>query len=340
MGKDSNIQWTGNTVNFWHGCEKVSPGCKYCYMYRDKARWNKDGREVIRSTDATFSAALKWRESIKVFTCSYSDFFIEEADEWRNDAWDIIRKTPHLTWQILTKRPERMKQCLPEDWGPDGYPNVWLGVSVENQKSANERIWQLIDTPAAVRFISAEPLLEKVDLLLNVIKTGNAIEPKIDWVIVGGESGHGSEPEDKYVKFGYRRCDISWITDIIEQCRRAKVPCFVKQLGTHLSKELGYSDRHGGNMDEWAPELQVREFPAEKPVSDKHLLMFYKMGWEQGNDKKSIQPEFTEKLFCQAWVYGRLDKRVGDGMNPIDLKPDQQIIDEIRSMQENKKTII
>lgn len=134
MTKNSLIQWTKLTWNPWHGCKKVSPGCKFCYMYRDKARYNQNPVIVQRSRQETFNSPLKWREPGFVFTCSWSDFFIDEADKWRQNAWDIIRRTPHLIYQILTKRPERIKQCLPPDWG-DGWQNVWLGTSVENQKN-------------------------------------------------------------------------------------------------------------------------------------------------------------------------------------------------------------
>jgi protein gp37 len=93
-----------------------------------------------------------------IFTCSWSDFFITEADKWRAEAWDIIRRTPEFTYLILTKRPDRIARCLPADWG-DGYPNVWLGTSAENQKYADQRIPELLKVPAAKRFLSLEPLL-------------------------------------------------------------------------------------------------------------------------------------------------------------------------------------
>src|SRR5688500_2786405 len=124
----TKIQWTDATVNFWTGCTKVSDGCKFCYMYRDKERLRKDPKTVLRTSDEIFYKALKWKDAKRIFTCSWSDFFIKDADEWRKDAWDVIRKTQHHQWQILTKRPERIKECLPEDWG-GGWDNVWLGVS-------------------------------------------------------------------------------------------------------------------------------------------------------------------------------------------------------------------
>jgi protein gp37 len=138
-------------------------------MYRDKARFKQDPRLVVRSSPATFNAPLRtgkdrYRSGDRIFTCSWSDFFIREADEWRADAWEVIRKRPDLIWQILTKRPERIRDHLPPDWG-SGWPQVHLGVSVENQDTAEERIPVLLRIPAAIRFLSMEPLLEGVDLL-------------------------------------------------------------------------------------------------------------------------------------------------------------------------------
>jgi protein gp37 len=171
MGK-TTIEWTDYTWNPWYGCHKVSEGCKNCYMFREMKWHGKDPNIVQRSK--TFYDPLKWaktwaldKQPIKVFTCSWSDFFIKEADPWRDKAWDIIKRTPNLVYQILTKRPENIETRLPEDW-KRGYPNVWLGVSIENQKTANKRLPLLMDTPAVVRFVSCEPLLEYVDLVKAV----------------------------------------------------------------------------------------------------------------------------------------------------------------------------
>src|SRR3989304_5402627 len=126
----------------------------------------KDFREIRRSAPSTFKAPLKWKEPRKVFTCSISDFFIEEADTWRDEAWEIIRRTPHLTYQILTKRPERILDCLPDDWlAFDAFENVWLGTSCENQRFVDERIAELLAVPASVHFLSCEPLLGPINLI-------------------------------------------------------------------------------------------------------------------------------------------------------------------------------
>lgn len=246
--KKSKIQWTGPTWNPWQGCKKVSEGCKYCYMFRDKERYGNKPSIVVKSK-TTFKKPLKWKDPQLVFTCSWSDWFIEQADLWRKDAWQIIKETPHHTYQILTKRPERILECLPDDWG-NGYDNVWLGVSVESDREKH-RIETLAKVPAKIRFISAEPLIGPVDL--NPLMA--TLESKFHWIILGGESGNNTG------KHRYRPCEESWIMNLINVSNRAGIKVFVKQLGTHLAGELGYKDRHGGDITEWEPHLQIREFP-------------------------------------------------------------------------------
>lgn len=245
MAEQSKIQWTEATWNPWHGCKKVSEGCKYCYMYRDKERYKQDPVTVLRSK-GNFNAPLKWKEPKLIFTCSWSDWFIDEADAWRPEAWEIIKATPWHTYQILTKRPERIKRCLPEDWGRFGYKNVWLGVSVENQK-ATSRLKILKEIPAAVRFASIEPILELIDF--------NYTNKEINWVIVGGESGNDTG------KYRYRKCTKGMISWIALQCHEQGIPLFIKQLGTYLSKQLNLKDRHGGDITEWPEHLQIRQMP-------------------------------------------------------------------------------
>lgn len=211
MGKTTNIEWTDRTWNPWHGCTKVSPGCAWCYMWRDKARYGQDPQLVKRSAPSTFRSPLRWKEPALVFTCSWSDFFHETADAWRADAWEIIRRTPHLTYQVLTKRPERIAAHLPPDWGA-GWPNVWLGTSVENARWTH-RIQQLAEVPARVRFLSCEPLLGPVSI-------AHGLAPFIHWVIAGGESG----PKARTMK-------LEWAQALRDQCRYEGIPFFLKQLG-------------------------------------------------------------------------------------------------------------
>jgi protein gp37 len=245
----TKIQWTDHTVNFWTGCKKVSDGCKFCYMYRDKERYGKDPTTVVKVRQETIDKTLREAKAgDKIFTCSWSDFFIEEADQWRAGAWDIIRENPQLNWQILTKRPERIMECLPEDWG-DGWDHVWLGVSIESQKYIH-RIVTLAKIPAKIRFISAEPLIGEVDL--------TKCKPefvKFHWCIIGGESGNNNG------KYRYRICDIKWFEKIIKDLQDMGIKLFVKQTGTYLAKYLKLKDRHGGEINDWPIGLQVREFP-------------------------------------------------------------------------------
>src|SRR5688572_24986243 len=128
MSDQTAIEWTDKTWNPWHGCTAVSAGCDLCYMFREKRQYGQNPELVVRSK-TKFRDPLRWHEPERVFTCSWSDFFHVAADPWRPDAWQIIRDTPHLTYQILTKRPGRIRRCLPDDWGA-GYPNVWLMTTV------------------------------------------------------------------------------------------------------------------------------------------------------------------------------------------------------------------
>jgi protein gp37 len=145
-----------------------------------------------------------------VFTCSLSDFFIQDADEWRPEAWKIIRQTPNLIYQILTKRPHLISSRLPADWG-DGYSNVWLGVSVE-QKRFLSRMRELVKIPARVRFVSAEPLLEDLCPDLEIYVGG------FDQIIVGGESGNA-----------FRSMDLDWARHILTVCRWHNISFWFKQ---------------------------------------------------------------------------------------------------------------
>lgn len=313
MAKQTGIEWTEATWNPWHGCHKVSAGCKNCYMFREKKRFGHDPNVVVRSK-TKFYDPLKWKEPRTIFTCSWSDFFIEEADPWRDEAFAIMILTPH-TYQVLTKRPDRMLEWFNEKWQPapeqrfgrfhmpaetvgedrrcqvsrevselvDDYklvnldsedawtaegsmkalhfawppPNVWLGVSVEDQKTADERIPLLLQTPATLRWLSIEPLLGQVDLFKffdvhHGDEGTNSFDPKIDWVVVGGESGPDARPMHP-----------NWVRSIRDQCKAAGVPFFFKQWG------------------EWLHDSQAKEWlwPEFVATNRKHdLALFTGMG--------------------------------------------------------------
>lgn len=254
MGKTTGIEWTHRTWNPWQGCTKVSDGCKNCYMYTEKHRYRQNPFVVVRSK-TTFYAPLKWKPDKEVgqwrtpelvFTCSWSDWFHEAADPWRDEAWDIIRRTPHLTYQILTKRPELIAARLPKDWGNDGWPNVWLGTSVENEKNQG-RVPLLLEIPARLHFLSLEPLLGPVSLFgpwhdylrgwdcrpthspgcspeegcgPNCGEAEQFETNKIGWVIAGGESGPRCRPMEE-----------DWLRVLRDQCAAAGTPFLLKQLG-------------------------------------------------------------------------------------------------------------
>ena len=221
MGENTAISWTNNTWNPWVGCRKVSQGCKNCYMFREQERYGNDPKMVRRTAPATFNAPLKWKEPAMVFTCSWSDFFIEEADEWRADAWKIVKETPHLTYQILTKRIESVTLDMPE-WPR----NAWLGVTAENQDELDSRwpvlqwLGRLYGIP--VLFLSIEPMLSIVDIsdALYWQETPSKWGRGVDWVIVGGESGPGARP-----------MDLDWARNVREQCLDNEIPFFFKQVG-------------------------------------------------------------------------------------------------------------
>ncbi len=218
MGEHSDIEWTEHTWNPWEGCTKISEGCENCYMSRILAQFGKDPTVVRRTSDATFYAPLKWRRPAMVFTCSMSDFFHKDADPWRADAWEVIRRTPHLTYQILTKRIGSVKGRLPTDWG-SGWPHVWLGISVES----GEYLWRvktLLTIPAAIRLVSYEPALGPIDLVPYLTRKNETGE-RLDWVISGGESDF-KHP---------RPANLDWFRAVRDQCAQAGVPFFHKQHG-------------------------------------------------------------------------------------------------------------
>ena len=281
MGQETRIGWAHSSHNFWKGCHPCSPGCAHCYMFAGQRRWGLDPTVVKRTADSTFYAPLRWpvlTPSRRIFACSWSDFFLPEADEWRDDAWDVIRRTPYHTWMVLTKHPERIADHLPSDWG-HGWPHVWLGVSVENNRFVH-RVETLIQVPTLTRFISAEPLLGPLDLhrvlwsavgnTADYFRNGRMVSggiggqtisgrPRnaVHWIIPGGESGdlHGERPCPA------RRMDPDWTRDVIRQAREADSPLFVKQRGTVLAHEWGLRNRRGENPAEWPAEFRIQEFP-------------------------------------------------------------------------------
>lgn len=264
MGDTTGIFWTDHTWNAWWGCNEVSEGCDHCYartwtnFTRGYGYWGppiSSGRLVTRET--TWAAPVRWnRKAVAgdrrwtsrwrppvregesdrrlVFCASMSDVFEfnPQLDYARERLWRLIEATPHLDWQLLTKRPMNVKRMYPRRWLENPPPNVWLGTSVELQKWAAPRIGALLEVPAAVHFVSAEPLLGPLNL-----------EPwlgRVTWVITGGESGPGHRP-----------FDLAWVDGIDRQCRRWGVAHFFKQVG-------GRRPGSGGCL---LGGVEVKEFP-------------------------------------------------------------------------------
>lgn len=279
MSAITGIEWTDHTFNPWWGCTRVSPGCAHCYAATLSGRltgtdlWKPGGARRFFG-QKHWNDPLKWNrwagekgERRRVFCASMADAFEDhpELQGWREHLWRTVSATPNLDWQILTKRPENVRRFLPFLWRVAPQTNVWIGTSVEDQEAADRRIPDLLLAPAAVRFLSVEPLLESVNLNLGRDTLDRfSAAPRIDWVIVGGESGSKARP-----------CDIRWIRDVRSQCANANVPCFVKQLGARPTEylsdgtdsgefddvPLGLHDRKGGDPAEWPEDLRVREFP-------------------------------------------------------------------------------
>lgn len=254
MARDTGIEWTTHTWNPWRGCRKVSAGCKHCYMFREQEKRGVDPTKIVRASDRTFNAPLTWEttgEPTFIFTCSYSDFFLPEAKEWRDEAWQVIRNTPWFTYQILTKRPQCVDNYLPKDWG-DGYPNVWLGVTVEGPDYFY-RIGKIIRTPAVLHFVSFEPLIDKINKAPRFFASMADTYPDLPmpkWAIIGGESGRPARPMKP-----------RWALDLMTDLMAEGVAVFIKQLGSHWATSVGAQNWKGANPDEWPSALRVREMP-------------------------------------------------------------------------------
>lgn len=336
MSANTSIEWTDKTWNPVRGCSMVSEGCRNCYAMKVATRFSgpgqpyeglaKDGKWTgkVKLIEAALEEPLRWRKPCRIFVNSMSDLFHEQLSfleiarvfavmasatlgcHKHHDHEDECWTGNKHTFQILTKRPERMREfikeaptifaenfhpeeaiCVSLEVGHWPLRNVWLGVSVEDQKAADERIPLLLEAGAAVRFLSCEPLLGPIDLRAFTYygsKVGN--NRGIDWVIVGGESGPQARP-----------CGLEWVRHLADQCKMAGIPYFVKQLGRWiLGEETGFglpqkwmfpggavwvpgiigpdnykrpdnavafqlTDNKGGNWNDWPKDLRVRQFP-------------------------------------------------------------------------------
>ena len=212
--------------NPWHGCHKISPGCANCYVYRRDESIGKDASVVTRTGD--FNLPLKKNrqgeykltaEDGIVFACMTSDFFLEDADEWRQDCWDMIRKRQELQFHIITKRIDRFEQCMPSDWC-DGWDNVTICCTCENQDRADQRLPSFLRLPIKHREVICEPMLEEINME-KYLRTG-----LIEHVSCGGESGDNARP-----------CNFRWIQEVRRECIRCGVPFTFKQTGAVFKKD-------------------------------------------------------------------------------------------------------
>ena len=313
MSDKTGIAWTNATWNPVTGCTKVSQGCKHCYAEREWARLSANPKATayfgraftdVACHEDRLDQPLRWQKPRRIFVNSMSDLFHEDVpDAFIDQVFAVMALAERHTFQVLTKRPERLcdylnaknrefligERAMPEvskgDFGLLEWPikNVWLGVSVEDQSTADERIPLLLQTPAALRWVSAEPLLSKIDLThleldpfnyYNAL-TGDTImldrtiipmENTLSWVVAGGESGNFA-----------RELDSRFLYALVSQCKNAGTPIFVKQLGYRFmdldnafygagieaaDKGRKLISRAGANMEEWPEYLRVREWPA------------------------------------------------------------------------------
>jgi protein gp37 len=250
MSSISKIEWTDATWNPVRGCSKVSPGCKHCYAERFAERFRgipghpfEQGFDV-RLVPEKLAEPLKWSEPRMIFVNSMSDLFHSEVpDEYIARVTTIMKVARWHTYQVLTKRSERMRDLLRGSLSDvAGERHIWWGVSVEDRKHGFPRIADLQASPASVRFLSVEPLLEDL---------GTVSLDGISWVIVGGESGPGARPMKE-----------DWVLSIREQCKRAKVPFFFKQWGGVRKKEAGRT-LLGRTYDEFPKRVKNRPLPLD-----------------------------------------------------------------------------
>lgn len=292
--ENSKISWTHATFNGWRGCTKVaeSPACENCYAEGWAKRTGKDiwgarkPREI--GTESYWRQPYKWNQEAlaagerrRVFCASLGDVFEgrKDLDPQRERLWKLIGDTPQLDWLLLTKRPQNIRRMVPAEWLSQPRHNVWYGTTAETQKWLDIRAEFFVDLPAAVTFVSAEPLMEplwirrwtkhysqdvthdRLDapdgaMVGGMERVGDSWRRRsnvFDWLIVGGESGPGA-----------RRTDLSVFRDLRDQCRAPGIAFFMKQKGTVLAREMHCKDRAGADIDEFPEDLRIQEFPTPK----------------------------------------------------------------------------
>lgn len=244
--------------NPWHGCKKCSEGCQNCYMYYlDSKRGNFSSSEVVKTNNMYYPLsknrsggfAISSGEMLRV--CMTSDFFIEEADEWRDEAWDVIYRRPDVKFFLLTKRPQRVEKCLPRDWG-DGWENVFFNVTCENQRRADERIPILHSLPFKHKGIMTAPLIGEISIAKYLA------ENQIEQVICGGENYNGA-----------RECKYEWVKMLYDECKAADVTFAFIGTGNYFTKEDKRVIIRGGNREQAKAAFNYKLSYQGKPMEFK-----------------------------------------------------------------------
>ncbi len=264
MATDTKIEWADKTWNVVRGCERVSAGCINCYAERMAHRFSGEGQPYEGLTKLTRAGVrwtgkiqivpellkkpLDWKTPKRIFVNSMSDLFHKDVPlTFIYKVFEMMHLAPQHTYQILTKRPARVAEIVSKinfhlqrnyHYAVTPLKNVWLGVSCEDQRAVDERIPLLLKVPAAIRFVSAEPLLEQIDL--------SAYINKLDWVIAGAESGHGARPMDE-----------AWVESLQQQCEQAFVKFFYKQRLDEKGKKVSLPVLNGRSWAEF-PIVEAR----------------------------------------------------------------------------------
>lgn len=279
MRENIYVDW-----NPWHGCTKISDGCKYCYVYRQDEMYGAQISSQLCRKTGNFNLPIKKKrdKSYKIppkkiiFTCFTSDFLLEDADEWRQECWDMIRTRKDCFFYFFTKRIHRFKECIPNDWG-DGYDNVIVGCTVENQKMADFRLPIFKSLPIKHRSVIVSPLLEHTDISAYLDKS-------IGEVSVGGESGVNARP-----------CDYDWILDLRRQCVEKDVPFRFHQTGAYFIKDgKMYRVKRGYQL------VQARKANIDYKIGDYFIpekVAYYQNTVKQRSNSDEQEEEKEHKVF-------------------------------------------
>ncbi len=272
--------------NPWHGCHRYSEGCQNCYAYFLDKRYGRDTNEVVKNK-SDFNLPVKkdkngnWKlpSGSYVRVCMASDFFLEEADEWRDEAWSFIRRRPDVTFSLLTKRANRIKDCLPSDWG-DGWENVAFSVSCENQKRLEERMPYLLDVPAKHRWVSLKPFIGEVDIE-PYLATG-----KIETVLAGGENYLGSRP-----------LRYEWVKKVRDACEKNDVQLIFGQTGNVFVVD-GVEHKIRNRTDQMVHALRSGLYYPPVNVEERVAEIYERKAAMKEAMAKGRKPKESDKFHC------------------------------------------